>query len=302
MELGRLGVWAGGPWLERARGAEAARAAAALEQLGYAAIWRSGGFEPSLSAAFAGLLAATRRLVVASGIVSIWHTAPAAAAAGAAALEQAHPGRFLLGLGVSHAHLVERTGQRYEHPCRRMGAYLDALDRDPRPVPSDRRVLAALGPRMLRLAGRRALGAHPYFVPVEHTRRARVVLGPGPLLAPEQAAVLETDPALARQIARTHASVYLAAPNYVRNLRRLGVDAADLASGGSDALVDRLVAWGSAEAVAARVRAHLDAGADHVCVQLLGRDPRAFPLDGYRRLAAALADVASRPGWTPRGG
>jgi probable F420-dependent oxidoreductase len=183
-------------------------------------------------------------------------------------------------------------GGRYDKPLTRMRAYLDAMDSafyvSPRPAKEPRRVLAALGPRMLELAAERALGAHSYFVPVQHTAFARQVLGEGPLLCPEQAVVLCTDPALARATARAHMATYLALGNYTDNLRRLGWAEADLAGGGSDALVDAIVAWGDADAVAERVRAHHAAGADHVCLQVLTADPTALPLAEWRELAAAL--------------
>jgi probable F420-dependent oxidoreductase len=175
-----------------------------------------------------------------------------------------------------------------------MVAYLDAMDHGlyfaAPPSSEPQRVLAALGPKMLRLAAERALGAHPYFVPVEHTVVAREALGAGPLLAPEQAVVLERDPSTAREVARRFMSTYLGLPNYTNNLRRLGWTEEDL-SGPSDALVDAIVAWGELDAVVARLRAHLDAGADHVGVQVLTADPRALPMDEWRRLAEAVREV-----------
>jgi probable F420-dependent oxidoreductase len=288
MRVGRVGIWAGGPWRLSERMGEAREVAAEVEELGYGALWSSGGFEAGLSDRFAGLLDATRDIVVASGIVSIWHASPPDVAAGFAALEVRHPGRFLLGLGASHASLVERLGQSYARPYRRMVDYLAELDAQAPPVPPGRRVLAALGERMLALAGSRTAGAHPYFVPVEHTARARRLLGPGPVLAPEQAVVLETDAARARDIAREHTEFYLRLPNYANNLRGLGYAEEDLAGGGSDRLVDALVAWGDAAAIGARVAAHHDAGADHVCIQVLTGNPDEFPRAEYRELAAAV--------------
>jgi probable F420-dependent oxidoreductase len=198
---------------------------------------------------------------VASGILSIWLASPEEVAAGVAGLEAAHPGRFLLGLGVSHAPLVERLGGRCRRPYSRMVDYLDALDRQQPSVRAGRRVLAALGPRMLALAAARAAGAHPYFVTVEHTASARAALGTGPLLAPEQGVVLERDPERARRIARSHVARYLALPNYTDNLRTVGFGDDDLAGEGSDRLVDAVVAWGDPETVARRVGEHLKAGA-----------------------------------------
>lgn len=281
MDLGPVGVWWSGSW--KVAGVPAVDAPAELEALGYGALWSSGGFDPGLSSRFTGELEATRRLVVASGIVSIWATTAAELAPAVAELEARHPGRFLLGLGVSHAPLAAD----YRRPYAKMVAFLDQLDAAEPPVPPGRRVLAALGPRMLALSAERAAGAHPYFVPVEHTAAARGILGPGPLLAPEVTVVLNDDPVRARELARTFTTGYLALPNYADNLRSLGYGDDDLAGGGSDRLVDAVVAWGDAERVAGRVREHLQAGADHVCVQVVSGNG-GFPLDAYRALAGLL--------------
>jgi probable F420-dependent oxidoreductase len=197
--------------------------------------------------------------------------------------------RFLVGIGVSHAPLIDRKGPgTYVKPLAKMRDYLDALDRAEHPLPTDARVLAALGPKMLELARDRAGGAHPYLANSDHTRFARERLGPGRLLAPEQPVVLETDAARARELAREHLATYLGLPNYVTNLFRLGFTEEDVREGGSDRLVDSIVAWGDEGAIAARVQAHRDAGADHVCIQLLTGDRSALPLEGWRRLADAL--------------
>jgi probable F420-dependent oxidoreductase len=284
VDLGRLGVWWSGTW--RVKDDASVDVAAELEALGYSTLWSSGGFDPGLSERFGRMLAATTTMTVASGIVSIWRASPADIADAVADLDAQYPGRFVLGLGASHAVLAED----YAHPYSHMVEYLDALDGAGSAVAKDRRVLAALGPRMLELGGRRAAGVHPYFVPVAHTARARQVLGDGPLLAPEVTVVLERDPAKARELARTFTAGYLALPNYANNLRTLGFEDADLAGGGSDRLVDAVVAWGDLEAIAAQVRAHHDAGADHVCVQVIS--PReSFPLAEYRALAPALLAV-----------
>jgi probable F420-dependent oxidoreductase len=288
VDLGRVGIWGGGPWREDERAAEAGDVAALLEQLGFGAIWMSGGQKPGLSGRFRALLEATSRIPVASGILSVWLSSPKEIARGIAELEEAHPDRFLLGLGVSHAPLVARAGQTYARPYSRMVAWLDELDRQAPTVPAAGRVLAALGPRMLALAAARSAGAHPCFVPVSHTARARQALGDGPPLAPEQAVVLESDPERARRIARRHTELYLAMPNYTGNLRSLGFGDEDLRGAGSDRLVDAVVAWGDDAAVARRVREHHDAGADHVCVQVLTSTAEEFPRAEYRRLAAAL--------------
>ncbi|TDD51204.1 TIGR03620 family F420-dependent LLM class oxidoreductase [Nonomuraea terrae] len=269
--MGRVGVWNG------TLGGESAAferdAAAEIESLGYGTLWI--GEVPSGKEAFthaAVLLSGTRSLMVATGIASIWSRDAVAAANAANTLAEAYDGRFVLGLGVSHAPLVNTRGHDYGKPVSAMRAYLDGMDQAeymgplPEPVP---RLLAALRPNMLELAARRAQGAHPYFVTPEHTARAREALGPEPVLAPEQTVLLETDPERARDVARRFTSRYLALPNYVNNLRALGWDDADLIDGGSDALVDAIVVWGEPEKVIERVRAHLDAGADHVCIQPL---------------------------------
>ncbi|HXX90153.1 MAG TPA: LLM class F420-dependent oxidoreductase [Acidimicrobiales bacterium] len=285
MELGRVGIWWSGSW----RGPEGADAAAEMESLGYGALWASGGYEPGLARWFTRLLETTSRVAVLSGIVSIWCNEPGPLAAEATDLDERFPGRFNLGLGASHAALVEPSGQPYVRPLSRLAAFLDALDALDAPALSPaRRLLAALGPRMLELAARRSAGAHPYFVPVEHTAVARERLGSGPLLAPELAVVLERDPQTAREIARRYTAGYLSLPNYANNLRRLGFGEDDLAGGGTDRLVDAVVAWGDDAAIAARVAEHHAAGADHVCVQVLVDDLRAFPLAQYRALAPAL--------------
>ena len=290
MDIGRIGIWTfhfeQQPW------AAVAEAAAELDALGYGALWfpESRGREAFAQAAL--LLSATRRIAIAPGIANIYARDAVAMAAGQRTLCEAFPGRFLLGIGVSHRPSVEGIrGHTYGPPLATMRAYLDAMDAAPYAPPrvaDEPRVLAALGPKMLELSRDRAAGAHPYFVPVEHTQQARQVLGPGPLLAPEQAVVLERDPSRAREIARGHMASYLRLENYTNNLRRLGYGDDDLAGGGSDRLVDAIVGWGSLHDVVARVRAHLDAGADHVCVQVLPSDPAGLPRREWRELAEAL--------------
>jgi probable F420-dependent oxidoreductase len=280
MDLGRFGVWWSGAWRSEDQSIDVV---AELEDLGYGAIWSSGGFDPGLADRFARLLGATDHIAVASGIVSIW-TSPAEEIARAVdALEADHPGRFLLGIGASHGPIVQDYNRPYSH----MVSYLDALDASTPTVPKDRRALAALGPKMLSLSAERSAGAHPYFVPVEHTARAREILGPGPLLAPEVTVVLESDPERARELARTFTTGYLGLPNYANNLRTLGYGEDDLAGGGSDRLVDAVVAWGDVDAVAGRLRQHHEAGADHVCVQVIAEGRAVFPLEQYRQLAKA---------------
>ncbi len=215
--------------------------------------------------------------------------------AGANGLAEAYPSRFVLGLGVSHPPQVAPRGHSYGRPVATMRAYLDAMDSaeytGPRPAEPFPRVLAALRPAMLELAAEKTDGAHPYLVPVEHTRRARSILGPGKLLATEQFVLLEPDPAEARARGRETVSWYLTLPNYANNLRWLGFADEDLAGGGSDRLVDALVAWGDEEAIRGRVREHLEAGADHVCVQPIGAGDDRLGLDQLRRLAPALLDL-----------
>ncbi len=289
--IGRVGVWSFA--LEAQTAAEEREAVRRIEELGYPALWVPEAVTSREIFAHASwLLASTDRLVVASGIANIWARDAAAMANGWRMLTDAYPDRFVLGLGVSHEGSVGRRGGRYERPYTKMRAYLDAMDRAassaPEPEAEPRRMLAALGPRMLELAAERSLGAHPYFVPVEHTAFARSRLGPEPVLAVEQTVVLETDPAEARRIARLFAVDYLQTPNYARNLRRMGWSEQDIAGQGSDALIDAVVAWGDVDRIASRVREHLQAGADHVCVQVVSEDEADVCLKELAELAPAL--------------
>ncbi|MBI2710526.1 MAG: LLM class F420-dependent oxidoreductase [Actinobacteria bacterium] len=286
MDLTGTGIWSSG--LRYGDAAQAADAAAELDELGYTAVWIPdvGG---DVFAALVNLLGATTRMVVATGILNLWMHTPAETASARAELLADHPGRLMLGLGVSHAPLIDsQEPGRYRKPLTRMREYLDELDAAAPPVPRDERVLAALGPKMLELARERARGAHPYLAPPVNTARARATLGDGPLLCPEQPVVLEADPSEARRVARFHLATYLGLPNYDRNHLRNGFTEDDLRNGGSDRLVDHLVAWGDEEAVRARVQEHRDAGADHVCVQVLTDDRTGLPRDAWRRLAPAL--------------
>jgi probable F420-dependent oxidoreductase len=275
VDLGRIGLWTRLDQITP-------RLAKEVEALGYGAVW-IGGSPPGDLFGPQELLDATERLAVATGIVNMW-TAPATeVAASYHRVAAAHPGRFLLGVGIGHP---EATAE-YRSPYDTIVDYLDVLDAEG--VPVEDRVLAALGPKVLALAAERSAGAHPYLTTPAHTRSAREVLGDGPLLAPEQKAVLSTDPAGARALGRPAVDrPYLHLRNYRANLRRLGYTDADMADGGSDALIDALVVRGDAAAVAAGLTAHLDAGADHVCVQLLTA-PGADPLPDLRALAEALA-------------
>jgi len=289
--LGRVGVWSFA--LESLTAAEEREAAAEIESIGYGAIWIPEAVDSrEIFSHAAWLLSSTERAVVASGIANMWARDPAATANGWRMLSDAYPGRFLLGLGVSHAPSVQRRGHEYRRPLSAMRDYLDAMDRAassaPEPETTPRMVLAALGPKMLGLASERALGAHPYFVPVEHTAFARQRLGPGPVLAVEQTVVLESDPATARRIARGFAVGYLQTDNYARNLRRMGWTDADVRGEGSDELIDAVIAWGDVDKIALRVRQHLDAGADHVCVQVVAEDDLDPCLEQLRELGPAL--------------
>src|SRR5918996_3683813 len=281
MDLGRVGIWTFALDLQPA--AQARELAAEIEELGYGAIWVPDaiGRDPLVHAAL--LLDGTTRINVGTGIAQIYGRDAMSMAAGWKTVSEAFPNRFVLGLGVSHQPMVEGLrGQSYGRPLTAMREYLDKMDGAmfvaAEPTEPPRRVLAALGPKMLALAAERADGAHPYNVPPEHTAQAREILGSGKLLAPEQAVAFVTDPDEARQIARDHMAIYLDLPNYMNNLRRFGITDDDLADGGSDRLVDMIVAWGDVNAIRTRVQAHLDAGADHVAVQVVTAQRGALPL------------------------
>ena len=287
--LGPIGIYSFD--IERMPATAAREFARAIEACGFPALWIPESLGSKEIFAHASLiLGATQQLIVASGIANIWARDPVAMANGARALVDAYPDRFLLGLGVSHAPTVKLRGHDYARPVERMSAYLEAMDAAPYVGPKVEvpRVLAALGPRMLRLASECSLGAHPYFVPVEHTNIARKELGPGPLLAVEQAVVLADDAAAGREAARRHMKRYLDLENYTNNLRRLGWGDGDLRDGGSDRLVDAVVAWGDPNAVDDRVGAHRSRGADHVCLQVLRVDIKAPPIADIERLAKVV--------------
>jgi probable F420-dependent oxidoreductase len=289
--LGRVGVWNFA--LQRLTGADEGAAIREYERLGYPSVWIPESLgSKEVFAHSSILLAASERAIVAPGIASIYARDPMAMANGARAVAEAFAGRFVLGIGVSHAPSVAMRGGDYGKPIETMSAYLDGMAAAAyagpdtgEPVPL---VLAALGPKMLELAAERADGAHPYFVPVEHTPIARDALGSEPCLAVEFTAVLTTDPEAARRIGRAFAKHYLALPNYANNLRRLGWSDEDIANDGSDKLIDAVIAWGDVDAIVARVKAHLDAGADHVCVQLRAESSADPALAGYAELAAGL--------------
>ncbi|MFI6323280.1 LLM class F420-dependent oxidoreductase [Nonomuraea sp. NPDC050556] len=291
---GRIGVWHG--LFTRAPAREVRAAAVEIENLGYGTLWLSeapGTKDPYAGAAV--MLAATERIAVGTGIANIWARDATATAAASATLAEAFPGRFILGLGVSHGTIVTSRGHDYAKPLSAMRTYLDDMDSAevdlPRPERPAPRLLAALRPRMLELARDRADGVHPYLVPVEHTGLAREIIGPDKLLVPEQAVVVEPDPVRARGLAREHLAYYLTLPNYVNNWREFGFTDNDFSGGGSDRLVDALVVWGDAETIAKRVHAHLDAGADHVALQPL--TPRGSTLAEVTTALHTLAPALS---------
>jgi probable F420-dependent oxidoreductase len=270
MDIGDIGIWR-----SRRHGTEGI---AEIEALGYGALWLGGS--PSIEQT-RPYLEASSTLPVITGILNIWQHEPAAVAAGHHELRAAFGDRFWLGIGVGHP---EATSD-YTRPLKAMREFFDGLDAADTPVPRDERLAAALGPKMLDLSAARSLGTHPYFITVEHTRFARERLGDGALVAPEVAVVVEADPEAARERAREYAATYLGLRNYTGNLLRFGFTEDDIAGGGSDRLIDAVIPHGTPDDIAAAVRAHLDAGADHVCVQVLGD-----ALEDYRALAAVLLD------------
>lgn len=285
MELSGTGIWSS--HLRYGDAGQAAEAAAELEELGYTALWIPDVGGPVLDSV-ENLLTATKTVTIATGILNLWMHEPADVAAAHARLSAAHGRRFLLGIGVSHAPLIDsKAPGTYRKPLAATAAFLDGLDNAEQPVAPEDRVLAALGPKMLRLAADRSRGAHPYLVTPEHTATAREALGDGPLLLPEQTAVLSEDAEVARGIGREWVRNYLAMPNYANNLLRSGFTE-DEVRDVSDRLVDAIVVWGNEEAILARVNEHKAAGADHVCVQVLDSDLSALPLEQWRRLAPVL--------------
>jgi probable F420-dependent oxidoreductase len=276
MDLGKIGVWVSYRSFSKDRAGEAAKL---LEQLGYGTWWL-GGSPPVNDVR--PILEATSTLIAATGILNVWNNEPAEAAADAAAVREEFGGRFMLGIGIGHR---EATGE-YRRPLQTMREFLDGLDASPSPPPVDGRCLAALGPKMLDLAGERTAGSHPYFVPVEHTRFARERLGPDKLLAPELACVVDTDPVRAKAAARHYAKLYLGMSNYTNNLLNFGFTEDDLRDGGSDRLIDAVIPQGSAERIAEVVQAHFEAGADHVCLQPVGEE--GVPRRSWTALAKVL--------------
>ncbi|KAB2341015.1 TIGR03620 family F420-dependent LLM class oxidoreductase [Actinomadura rudentiformis] len=295
-DLGQVGLWTFA--FEGQPATRVREAAAELEELGYGALWFGEGLgRDTVSQAWL-LLSATQRIVVASGIANVAYRDPIAMAAAERALGEAFPGRYVLGLGGQRVDAVSGVFDGYPmppvgRPVPMMRGYLDSMDavpaHGPMPDPAPRRVLAALGPKMLELAAERTWGAHPYFVPVEHTVQARQTIGPDAFLGVEQAVVLDTDLSRAREVARAHVTGYVeAAPHQEASMRRLGFGDADLVGGASDRLVDAIVAYGDMETIRKRVQDHLNAGADHVCLQVLTADPSTLPMQQWRELATAM--------------
>jgi probable F420-dependent oxidoreductase len=290
IDIGTWGIWTS--LLDLHPTARVREVLAELDDMGWGAIWRpeSTGRDALISSA--QWLEWCPRMAVATGIAQTYARHPLTTNSAVRTIDEAHPGRFLLGLGVSHAPMVEGVrGLDYSTPLSDMREYLTAMDAAPftaaGPEGRPPRILAALGPKMLELSARLADGAHPYFTVPEHTALARGIIGPDKFLAPEQMCVLETDPGRAREIARANMERYLQLPNYTNNLQRMGFEEAEIADV-SDRLVDAIVVWGDIDTIVARLQEHIDAGADHVCVQALVEDPNDLPMDDWRALADAL--------------
>lgn len=297
--LGRFGLWSRAfrhldqPATRRST-ISPAEAATEAESAGYAAAWFPGGAGRSdFAATAARLLAATRTLAVCVGVLSIWDNTAASVTGEYHGLVTAHGDRVIVGFGVSHGPLVDGSRHgRYHRPLTALDRYLNELDARPVPLPSSRRVLGGLGRRTLERAAHRAVGAHPYLVTPGHTAMARKVMGPKAWLAPAQKVVLETDPVQARKVGREHLATYLALPNYRKSLLSQGFASAELDNGGSDELIDAVVPWGTPEALASRLRRHLEAGADHVAVEVLPDDNLDHLVLSWLTLAPALVGSA----------
>jgi probable F420-dependent oxidoreductase len=289
MNLGRIGLWTADFDLQPM--AKAQEAIAQVEEMGYGAVWVPEAVIREPFASTALLLSATKKMVLATGIASLHARTAQTMQAGWKTLTEAFPDRFLLGIGVSHAPMVQGVHKgNYDKPYSTMVEYLDAMDNGiffgAAPTTAPQRVLAALGPKMLKLSAERGAGAHPYFTPVEHTAFARETMGANALLAPELAVVLETDASKAREIARKYMTTYTRLPNYTNNLKRFGFTEDEITKQ-EDRLVDAIVAWGSLDTVVAAVKGHLDAGANHVCIQVLTDKPGTLPMREWQELADA---------------
>ena len=293
MNLGRIGLWAVDFDLQPM--SKSQEAIAQVEEMGYGAVWVPEATIREPFASTALLLSATKKIVLATGIASLHARTAQTMQAGWKTLTEAFPDRFLLGIGVSHAPMVQGVHKgTYDKPYSTMVEYLDAMDKGiffgAAPTTAPQRVLAALGPKMLKLAAERGAGAHPYFTPVEHTAFARETMGANALLAPELAVVLETDATKAREIARKYMTTYTRLPNYTNNLKRFGFTDDEITNQ-EDRLVDAIVAWGSMDTVVAAVKGHLDAGADHVCIQVLTDKPGSLPMREWQELADATRSL-----------
>lgn len=299
IEIGRVGVFS--VPLQVTPRAQGVAFAGELEQLGYSTVWTGEGLGTrEMIANAAVLLAGTERIGFGAGIANIWARDAVTTVTATRTLMESFPGRFVLGLGISHREQIDPRGHVYEKPLAVMRRYLDAMDSVPfvSPLPNAAattvpvpRILAALKPAMLRLSAERADGAHPYMTIAEHTARAREIIGPGKLLVPEQAFVLTDDPAEARRVGRAHMAWYLGVENFRNSLLWQGFTEDDLAGGGSDRMIDAIVAWGDEDVVRRRVKEHFDAGADHVCVQAVSVDPLDLGIESYRRVAPAVLDL-----------
>jgi probable F420-dependent oxidoreductase len=279
--LGRIGIWSGE--LRFGDAAAGQKAMAELDELGFGAIWIPGGFGGDILDAVDRGLAATKKAVIATGIINIWKHEPEEIGGWWHRLSDDHKSRVMLGLGVSHGPMI---GADYQKPLAKMASFLDGLDGQG--IPSDHLCIAALGPKMLTLSGERTAGTHPYLVTPAHSAISRQAVGPDKLVAPEQHVILETDPARAREMGREALKPYMQFPNYVNSWRRLGFSEEDVA--GSDRLIDEITAWGGTDVIVERVKQHHDAGADHVCLQVVtgeGLDGKA-PSKAWRTLAEAL--------------
>jgi len=288
--LGRIGLWTFA--LDVQPMALAREAASEIESLGYGTVWLPEAVGREAFSSSACILSATKTLTVATGIASIAARTAMSMQAGWKTLSEAFPGRFVLGMGVSHSHMVTKLHKlTYDKPYSNMIEYLDVMDKSPyaaaAPTTPLYRMIGALGPKMLKLSAERGVGAHPYFTTPQHTAEAREILGAGPLIAPEIAVIFENDKDKARESARKYMGTYTRLPNYANNLKRLGFTDEDVTTQ-SEKLVDEIVTWGGLDKIAARIKEHHDAGADHVCVQVITHDPLELPMAGWRELATLI--------------
>ena len=289
-DLGRIGLWTFA--LDVQPMAKAQEAAAEIDELGFGTVWLPEAVGREIFSSSALILSATKNINVASGIASIAARSAHTMQSGWKTLSEAFPGRFVLALGVSHSHMVTKLHKlSYDKPYSNMVEYLDIMDKSPYAAAAPQapmyRMIGALGPKMLQLSAERTAGAHPYFTTPQHTAEARALLGSKPLIAPEIAVIFETDKDKARETARKFMSIYTRLPNYANNLMRLGFTQDDITNQ-SDKLVDEIVTWGTLDKIAARIKEHHDAGANHVCVQVLTHDPLELPMAGWRELSALL--------------